>query len=730
MHRTVDVSNQFYCNKCVVLATPKADVALDLLHRIADQVQPIMEKRKWSVGTLAEFYPKQKNLLGININMGQTIRIRLRYAHDETRFMPYEELVCTMLHELSHIVRGPHDNIFWDLYHELRDECEELMARRIVGRASRSVAPNKRSSITHLTTVSGAPLAGHVSDAFPQGGGRVLGTQRSAAGCNAPLAFAGQGRRLDPLSPGTGRVRLSPAAAAAASAASERAALAAHRAAISGAAGRSLGGPTPTLTSAAPGQSRGALGGRARQGAAGGRLRSVGGTFTITSTGGRGGRGPRPGIAPPTDARGGARTGPIAGDAIGAPAAPAAAPLAFTGAPRALGPALYDHLSLSEAAAVAAFRRAAAAEARRWGAHGCRIPERVGGGRGGSSVPAALGGAGLGAHGGPADAEASTATPRGGDVATAGADAAAPPCGGGAGDAHPPCPVGPARGGPEGTGRPADSDMGHDDDASGGEALTPEDVCGGSGACGDPHGEYDATNAADLDPAAVIDLEAMEWDSDHDGATDTHVDGIQRSRSDLCSSETRSHNDRDGQPADVPLGKLLATHPTVKAEPVPLLTPHAGSMHPTTPPAVPDDVDRALSGSLVADPHPQPPTAPSLDAVSPSHVAAAPQYAPASGDARPRHALLTSTSGALHGPSGGIRPAPPTSGNIAPIPSAVVDVVDLTDASDDHGVPHRPMGEDDDDVVCLEGHVGSSVPVPRKRPRPPEYDEDVVLVRR
>jgi hypothetical protein len=43
---------------------PQADEALHRLRKIASCVKPIMRKRGWRVGTLSEFYPDQKNLLG------------------------------------------------------------------------------------------------------------------------------------------------------------------------------------------------------------------------------------------------------------------------------------------------------------------------------------------------------------------------------------------------------------------------------------------------------------------------------------------------------------------------------------------------------------------------------------------------------------------------------------------------------------------------------------------
>jgi hypothetical protein len=78
---------------------PRESEALLILQKIASLVKPIMRQRDWKVGTLSEFYPAQKNLLGLNINAGQKICLRLRYPSDERQFLPLEQVVDTMLHE-------------------------------------------------------------------------------------------------------------------------------------------------------------------------------------------------------------------------------------------------------------------------------------------------------------------------------------------------------------------------------------------------------------------------------------------------------------------------------------------------------------------------------------------------------------------------------------------------------------------------------------------------------
>ncbi|KAK3010041.1 hypothetical protein RJ639_012810 [Escallonia herrerae] len=97
------------------------DEARKLLERVAKQVQPIMRKRKWRVKLLSEF----------------------RFNRDWD-FLPYEDIVDTMLHELCHNVRGPHDAIFYKLWDELREECDRLMSKGITGTGEGFDLPGRR----------------------------------------------------------------------------------------------------------------------------------------------------------------------------------------------------------------------------------------------------------------------------------------------------------------------------------------------------------------------------------------------------------------------------------------------------------------------------------------------------------------------------------------------------------------------------------------------------------
>jgi len=58
--------------------------------------------------------------------MGQKILLRLRPAWAPDTFYPEEDIVHTMLHELTHNVHGPHDQTFYNFLSRLEEEYYEL----------------------------------------------------------------------------------------------------------------------------------------------------------------------------------------------------------------------------------------------------------------------------------------------------------------------------------------------------------------------------------------------------------------------------------------------------------------------------------------------------------------------------------------------------------------------------------------------------------------------------
>ncbi|KAE8271922.1 hypothetical protein A4X09_0g390 [Tilletia walkeri] len=103
-----------------------SEQCLQILRRIGTLVKPLMVKHGWRLPLLAEFYPTDKRLLGINVNGGQKICLRLRAPHNPEQIWDEHVVMGTMLHELTHNVRGPHDSVFYAFLDKLKDEYQSI----------------------------------------------------------------------------------------------------------------------------------------------------------------------------------------------------------------------------------------------------------------------------------------------------------------------------------------------------------------------------------------------------------------------------------------------------------------------------------------------------------------------------------------------------------------------------------------------------------------------------
>jgi DNA-dependent metalloprotease WSS1 len=124
----------FGCCECQALKNfPRFDEAEKLLQKVCAQVQPIMTKHQWKVPLVVEFFPANPGLLGMNMNSGQKIMIRLRPSKDRGSFLEWQDILGTMLHELTHNQCGPHDDAFNKLLEILWTETEALIGRGVTG---------------------------------------------------------------------------------------------------------------------------------------------------------------------------------------------------------------------------------------------------------------------------------------------------------------------------------------------------------------------------------------------------------------------------------------------------------------------------------------------------------------------------------------------------------------------------------------------------------------------
>ncbi|GAA98788.1 uncharacterized protein L969DRAFT_50728 [Mixia osmundae IAM 14324] len=190
----------------------RKDEAMALLKKLATLVAPIMRKHDWTLPTLAEFFPDQKNLLGMNINGGQKILIRLRQPHSPNAFFDLEsQLIETMLHELTHNVHGPHDDKFYAFLDKLKDEYHALRQSGYSGegflgdgkRLSGSVTvPLWKAKERALAAAEARAATGRLMGA--PGGQKLGGAQRPYKPLNEILAEAAERRLRDKVACGHG----------------------------------------------------------------------------------------------------------------------------------------------------------------------------------------------------------------------------------------------------------------------------------------------------------------------------------------------------------------------------------------------------------------------------------------------------------------------------------------------------------------------------------------------
>ena len=75
----------------------------------------------------------------MNKNAGQTIYLRLRPQCARDSFLPFEDIMGTMLHELTHNKHGPHDATFYAFLSTLEEEYYDLQRKGYIGDGFQSI---------------------------------------------------------------------------------------------------------------------------------------------------------------------------------------------------------------------------------------------------------------------------------------------------------------------------------------------------------------------------------------------------------------------------------------------------------------------------------------------------------------------------------------------------------------------------------------------------------------
>eukprot|EP00238_Polyblepharides_amylifera_P000288 CAMPEP_0196573552 /NCGR_PEP_ID=MMETSP1081-20130531/3438_1 /TAXON_ID=36882 /ORGANISM="Pyramimonas amylifera, Strain CCMP720" /LENGTH=461 /DNA_ID=CAMNT_0041891299 /DNA_START=29 /DNA_END=1418 /DNA_ORIENTATION=- len=217
--QTADPNDDFKAHDIKTMGKDRDAEAKELLTRAAAQVQPIMRSRKWKVKKLSEFFPKNDCLLGLNVNRGAEVKIRLRPAGREKDFFPYEAIVGTLLHELTHIKVSPHNQDFYKLLDQITEECESLMARGVTGTGQGFDAPsagrlggrawehNPPEEKMKQIQLEASLKRAHLDSVMPSGGRKLGGDKRSVRTLSPAQAAAraAERRMMDNIWCGAGQ---------------------------------------------------------------------------------------------------------------------------------------------------------------------------------------------------------------------------------------------------------------------------------------------------------------------------------------------------------------------------------------------------------------------------------------------------------------------------------------------------------------------------------------------
>ncbi|KAJ3139105.1 hypothetical protein HK100_011955 [Physocladia obscura] len=163
------------------------DEAMKMIRRIGSLVQPLMVKHLWVLPLLREFVPDDPTLLGVNINKGQEIRLRLRHP-GSTCFFDFNFIMGTMLHELTHNIRSTHDAQFYKVMDDLANDFERMQVARwkIAGFGTPGIklgwsGGNLSATDSREVTFKAAEQRAHKARIMIPAGGRTLGGSSSGS---------------------------------------------------------------------------------------------------------------------------------------------------------------------------------------------------------------------------------------------------------------------------------------------------------------------------------------------------------------------------------------------------------------------------------------------------------------------------------------------------------------------------------------------------------------------
>ena len=108
---------------------PDREHANQILIQLLNITRPLLQRRQWKVKNLIEFYPRNPGLLGLNVNHGFKIMVRLRDAQKPSLFLDLESILGTFLHELTHNEISAHSYEFYTMLEQVEGEVQSDMIK-------------------------------------------------------------------------------------------------------------------------------------------------------------------------------------------------------------------------------------------------------------------------------------------------------------------------------------------------------------------------------------------------------------------------------------------------------------------------------------------------------------------------------------------------------------------------------------------------------------------------
>jgi len=152
--------SDFCIRDCSTLGWEGDVTAQRYMEEMKRRAIPLLRRRGWVIGELREFYPKDPHLLGLNVNKGQKIFVRMRSPRRKHEFFPLEHVLGTLLHEMTHNEISPHNPTFYKLMNVLVDEAERDELQAVANHSANRTTTTLEQRGTMGSSTTGYRLGG------------------------------------------------------------------------------------------------------------------------------------------------------------------------------------------------------------------------------------------------------------------------------------------------------------------------------------------------------------------------------------------------------------------------------------------------------------------------------------------------------------------------------------------------------------------------------------------